>query len=80
MSKILVNSALIIAMTVINRLNGWWIYVVLGVIFTLVLALNFKDILRIMLLILPKKLLDKLPFISKIANKLLELKINFKKG
>ena len=80
MTKILVNSALIIAMTVINRLDGWWIYVVLGVIFTLVLALNFKDILRIMLLILPKKLLDKLPFISKIANKLLELKINFKKG
>lgn len=80
MAKILVNSALIIAMAFVNRLDGWWIYVVLSVMFITVLALNFKDILRIMLLILPKKILDKLPFISKIANKLLELKINFKKG
>ncbi len=80
MAKILINSSLILAMAFINRMDGWWIYVALGAIFVLILALNFKELLRIALLIIPKKLQNKLPFITKAANKLLELRINFKKG
>ncbi len=80
MAKIIINSSLILAMAFINRLNGWWIYAVLGAIFIVILALNFKELLNILLLITPKKLLDRLPFITKIANKLLKLRINFKKG
>ena len=80
MAKILINSSLILAMAFINRLDGWWIYVLLGVLFTVILALNFKELLKIAMLITPKKILDRFPFLTKNADKLTKLKINFKKG
>lgn len=80
MSKILLNTALLLAMAFINRLDGWWIYLVLGAIFLVILALNFKELIKILMLILPKKLLDKFPFISKIAEKLQNISITKKKG
>lgn len=81
MPKILINSALILAMAFVNRVDGWWIYLVLAVMFIAVLLLNFKELLKIALFIIPKKILDKVPSITKIANKLLTIKLlTFKKG
>ncbi len=81
MPKILINSAIIIAMVFMNRINGWWMYLSLSAMFVTVLLLNFKELLNIALLIIPKKILDKVPAITKIANKLLSLKLpTIKKG
>ncbi len=72
-SKIAVNTVLLAAMAVINQfdfLRPWIMYSLLAVIFIAIAAVNFKDVLRILLFIVPNKLKSKLSFIKKLENKI----------
>ncbi len=60
-------------MAVINQfdfLKPWIMYSLLAVIFIAIAAVNFKDVLRIFLFIVPNKLKSKLSFIKKLENKI----------
>ncbi len=70
MARILINTALLVAMVILNQFGGWWTYTLLAVIFLAILAMNFKELLRVAMFILPKKLVDKLPFLKALENKL----------
>ncbi len=68
--RVLINTVLLVAMVFLNQISSWWTYALLAILFALVLALNFKDLYKIAMFILPKKLTDKLPILKKIENKL----------
>ena len=65
MPKILVNTLLMAAMTVVNQFSGWWVYVALGAMFIAVFSLNLGELLRIAALLLPAKIRDRFPFLNR---------------
>lgn len=72
MAKVLVNTALLISMAVLNQIEGLWTYGVLAGTFLLVLIINFKELWKCVMFIIPKKLLDKLPIVQKISDKIIK--------
>ncbi len=72
MTKLLVNTALLCAMTVINVLSlpGPVMYPVLAAMFCAVLAMNLKELLRIAVFIIPKKIKSRIGFLSKLEGRL----------
>ena len=65
--KILVNTLLLIGMTVINQFSAWWVYVALVAVFIVVLALNLRELLKAAAFLLPQKIREKIPFIKNIT-------------
>lgn len=65
LTKITVNTALMLAMTVLNQFSGWWVYVSLGAIFLTIVLINLKVILQIALLLLPSKIKQRLPILNR---------------
>lgn len=72
LARIPINTVLLIAMAIINQFDGLWIYLPLVVIFFIVLIINFKDLWKCLVFIIPKKIADKLPIIDKISAKILK--------
>ncbi len=72
MSKLLINTALLGAMAAVNiiELPGAVMYASLAAIFAAVLAINLRELLRIAVFIIPKKIKSKIGFLSKLENKL----------
>lgn len=68
--RIFINTALLTAMAIMNQIEGLWIYGVLALLFAAVLILNFKDILKVAVFILPKRLTAKIPFLNNLKDKL----------
>ena len=71
MSKIISNTILIAAMAIANQLDGFLMYLILTVLFLGVFFINLRDIFKIAMFIIPKKILAKLPFIEKLAQKII---------
>ena len=72
MPKLLINTALlgIMAMVNIAELPGIVMYPALAALFIAVLVINLRELLRIAVFIIPKKIKSKIGFISKLENKL----------
>lgn len=72
MPKLLINTALLGAMAAINvmELPGFVMYTALAALFCAVLAINLRELLRIAVFIIPKKIKSKIGFLSKLENKL----------
>ncbi len=72
LSKILTNTVLLAVMVVINQLevNAWLMYLSLGFVFLMVVAVNLRELLPIALLIIPKRLRARVPFLNKLEKKL----------
>lgn len=72
LSGILINTLLLISMAVVNQLDipGYILYSVLTALFMAVVALNFKELIRIIVFLTPDKLKQKFGFISKLERKL----------
>ena len=66
LAKILVNTLLLSAMTVINQFSGWQIYAALVAAFGVVFALNLRELLKAAAFLMPQKLRDKIPFLNKL--------------
>ena len=64
MAKILVNTALLIVMTVINQFSGWYVFALLAALFIAVFAMNLKELLKAAGFLMPQKIKDKLPWIN----------------
>ena len=64
LTKILVNTLLLIVMTVMNQLSAWWVYVALVAVFAVVFALNLKELLKAAAFLLPQKICKRIPFIK----------------
>ena len=62
--KILINTCLLFLMTVLNQFSGLWVYPALAGVFILVFAFNFRELLKILPLIIPEKLLKRLPLLK----------------
>lgn len=72
MARVPVNTVLLAVMAVINQFDGLWVYLPLVGIFAVVLAINFKDLWKCLMFIIPRKIQDKLPIITKISAKILK--------
>ena len=72
MPKLLINTALLAVMAIVNiaELPGAVMYIALAALFAAVLTINLRELLRIAVFIIPKKIKSKIGFISKLENKL----------
>lgn len=64
MPKILINTAVMAAMVIINQLSfssDWTLYALLGLMFLISVALNIRDLWDALVLLMPKKLTARLP-------------------
>ena len=64
---ILINTAILIAMAVLNQFSSGYIYIALTGLFLMVLGINFKELCHAAGYIIPKKILDKIPILNKIC-------------
>lgn len=63
MPKILINTAVMAAMVIVNQITFpyWWmLYLILGVLFAISFALNIKDLWQALVMLMPEKLKSKL--------------------
>ena len=67
--KVAVNTAILIAMTVLNQFSGLWIYIPFACLFLLAFALNISDLVKIAAMLLPQKIKQRLPFMNKFSKK-----------
>lgn len=70
MAKVLINTAMLASMAVLNQFESLWTYGVLTGIFLIILIINFKELWKCVMFIIPKKLLNKLPIVQKISDKI----------
>ena len=64
---ILINTAILIAMAVLNQFSSGYIYIALTGLFLMVLGINFKELCHAAGYIIPQKILDKIPILNKIC-------------
>ena len=65
MSKIVINTAILIAMALINQISSPFIYIPLSIMFIVVAAINFKSLIGAAEKMLPEKILRHIPFLNK---------------
>ena len=65
MSKIVINTAILIAMALINQIASPFIYIPLCILFIIVTAINFKSLIGAAEKMLPEKILRHIPFLNK---------------
>lgn len=66
LTKILVNTLLLSAMTVLNQFSAWQVYIALAAGFVIVFALNLRELLKAAAFLVPQKLRDKIPLLNKL--------------
>lgn len=66
LTKILVNTLLLSAMTVLNQFSAWQVYIALAAGFVIVFALNLRELLKAAAFLVPQKLRNKIPLLNKL--------------
>ena len=62
----IINNILLIIMVFANYLRGVQSYAVLGALFLAVMLLNLKCVFQLVQMVVPKRILAKIPFINKL--------------
>ncbi len=66
LKKMIINNILLIIMVFANYLRGVQSYAVLGALFLAVMLLNLKCVFQLIQMVVPKRILAKIPFINKL--------------
>lgn len=67
LAAILLNTAVLVVMAILNQFSGWYIYLGLAALFIAELAANAGELLKIIRFVIPERVLKKIPLINKIC-------------